>query len=460
MKTQTKTALFILCTFLLLIVLFSGFLFVSISRYSNEVFFKLLEVKALTIAKSNLRSDSKTERSLLIEIRKEAFDDLPNKKEFILPLSDSVNWMEYANQTELPIEFLKEIQDEGFGKLSKKEIAYYGIIYSTDNEQYIVIASAENIIAIQQNEYLRRIFVTAIAVAFVISFFVAIYFSKYIFKPIKSITQKVRQISSENLHLRLESNNKNDELRELTITFNDMLDRIETSFETQNNFISNASHELRTPLTAIIGEADVAMSKIRTAEEYIESLKIIIDEAEKLDSKTKALLFLAQTGFNGKVQKFDKVRIDQLLWDVKETIKKINPLSKVSIDMGLLPENPTKLKVKGNDQLLHLAFTNIINNACKYSDNKPVMVSIGCSDDKVIVVVKDNGIGIPENELKYIYDPFFRGSNTKNYEGYGIGLPLTLNIIRMHSGEMMVSSIQNEGTTVQINLPVGHYSIG
>ena len=80
-------------------------------------------------------------------------------------------------------------------------------------------------------------------------------------------------------------------------------------------------------------------------------------------------------------------------------------------------------------------------------------VSIGASDDYVYIIIKDKGIGIPENEIKYIYDPFFRASNTKNYEGYGIGLPLTRNIIRMHNGKILVTSTESEGTTVQITLP-------
>jgi signal transduction histidine kinase len=116
-----------------------------------------------------------------------------------------------------------------------------------------------------------------------------------------------------------------------------------------------------------------------------------------------------------------------------------------------------KLKVKGNEQLLHLALSNIISNACKYSNNNVVNVSIGASDQNVFVIVKDNGIGIPDNELKYIYDPFFRASNTLKYEGYGIGLPLTRNIIRLHNGEIIVSSIVGQGTTVQINLPIGKF---
>ena len=162
---------------------------------------------------------------------------------------------------------------------------------------------------------------------------------------------------------------------------------------------------------------------------------------------------IAQTGFDGKIQKMDKVRIDQLLWDVIETLRRIDSRNNIYLDISMLPENPKKLKVQGNEQLLHLAVTNIIQNGCKYSNFQQVKVSLGATDTDVYIIVKDNGIGIPEEEMNKIYDPFFRASNTKNYEGYGIGLPLARNIVRMHHGELIVSSHENQGTTVQLRFP-------
>ena len=458
MNTQFKTIVSLLAAFLVFIFLFSGFIYYSIINYSNDSFLKLLEIKALTASKT-LENLGENNLNTLNEIRSEFFDDLPNRKEYIIDLSQEDVIEKATTQYQLPGFFLSEILESGKESFVKNNLFHLGIKTKINDKEFIIIAAAENISGKNQALFLRRVLLSSIVFFFFISLIIAYYYSKYVFKPIKRITDRVKEISSENLHLRLHSQERNEELRELVNTFNDMLDRIETSFETQNNFISNASHELRTPLTAIIGEADVALSKIRSPEEYIETLKVILYEAEKLDAKTKALLFLAQTGFNGKVQKFDKVRIDQLLWDVKETIEKLTPKSRLHIDMELLPDNPVKLKVRGNEQLLHLALSNIISNACKYSGNKVVNISIGASDDKIFIIVKDKGIGIPEEELRYIYDPFFRASNTKNYEGYGIGLPLTQNIIRMHNGEIQVTSILNQGTTVQIMLPIGNYQI-
>lgn len=447
LKKQSRTVLLLLIPFLIVIFLFSVFIYFSVSNYSEKNFFKLLEARAYKVAKERL--DEKITKS-----DPNSPEKLPHEKDFFIPIDNTLNIKEQVQKIGIPASFFESVINDKSSEFVSEKYLYKGIRYQSIAGDYIVITAAENYFEINQADNLIRTLLFAILASLILILYIALYFSKNIFKPISEITEQVKEISSENLHLRLNDSNRSDELNELARTFNNMLDRIETSFETQNNFISNASHELRTPLTAIIGEADVVLTKPRANEEYVETLKIILQEADKLDNKTKALLFLAQTGFNGKVQKFDKVRVDQLLWDVKENLESLNPKSKIYLDMELLPENPMKLKVNGNVQLLHLAFSNIISNGCKYSNFETVTVSIGASDDFVYIVIKDNGIGIPENEIKYIYDPFFRATNTKNFEGYGIGLPLTRNIIRMHKGTLLVTSIENKGTTVQITLPI------
>ncbi|WP_298397206.1 ATP-binding protein [Flavobacterium sp.] len=452
MKTPSRTFLLYLIPFLIVIFLFSLFIYFSVSNYSENYLFKLLEARANKVAKEKFEGE-KIPTKTTFSVNKTA-DKLPHEKDYFIPINSNLNVVTEAKKIGLSEQFFNEVLKEGNSEFITKKYLYKGIKFKSKSGNFIVITVAENYFEINQAKNLINTLLFAILCASILLWYLAYYYSKNIFKPIVAIIEQAKEISSENLYLRLNDQNKNEELNQLSSTFNDMLDRIETSFETQNNFISNASHELRTPLTAIIGEADVTLSKPRSQEDYIDTLKIILQEAEKLDNKTKALLFLAQTGFNGKIQKFEKVRIDQLLWDVKENLESMNSKNKILFDMELLPENPMKLKVNGNIQLLHLAFSNIISNACKYSNFETVTVSIGASDDFVYIITKDSGIGIPDNELKYIYDPFFRASNTKNYEGYGIGLPLTRNIIRMHNGKIMVNSTENQGTVVQITLPV------
>ncbi|SEK38713.1 Signal transduction histidine kinase [Parapedobacter koreensis] len=439
----------LIVAFLAIIMLFSGWVYLSIPGFLHDYYYDVLEIRALAAGKMELDKDERG----LNDLRSVFSEKLMHEQDYFFKIDVAKDYRQEADSLDIPLSFFEAVLSEHNARHQDNQLFYVGIVYSSKQGDYIVISQAQDYFEENFVAYLKKTLVAAIIIAFCVSLFIAVYYSRYIFKPLREITEKVQQISSENLHLRLDSRNSNDEMDELIHTFNDMLNRIETAFETQNNFISNASHELRTPLTAIIGEADVVLSKERTAKEYVESIKIMLEEAEKLDAKTNALLSLAQTGFNGKIQRFERLRIDQLIWDVKNTVEKLNPESNLHIDMSLLPEDPTKLKIRGNEQLLHLALANIIANACKYSNNRKVSVSLGASDDHVVIVVKDRGIGIPPDELKYIYDPFFRASNTKNYAGYGIGLPLTRNIIKMHQGKISVSSLQDGGTTVQLTIP-------
>lgn len=451
---QTKTMLLLMLVFTLVIMCFSGFVYFSIVNFSHQRFYELLKIRATTIVqieKSKAQITAST-NEIITDITQA--EELPSEKDYVFEIPKDSNYKKISKRIQIPDTFFKSIVKNGESNFKDEDDYYIGQTFTANNKNYIAIASAKNAYVVDYLGYLQRTLITCMILALFFSMIFSFYLSKTLFKPILKITHKVKEISTENLHLRLEPQPGNKELNELVETFNGMLNRMETSFETQNHLIGNVSHELRTPLTSIMGEADVALSQKRTEEHYQETLQIILDEAEKLDKKIKALLMIAQTGFDGKIQKMDKVRMDQLLWDVIETATKINAKNNVYLDISMLPDNPKKLKVQGNEQLLHLAMANIVNNACKYSNFQQVKVSLGATDTHVYIIVKDNGIGIPESEFDKIYDPFFRASNTGNFEGYGIGLPLARNIIRIHNGELIINSKENVGTTVQISFPI------
>ena len=451
MKIHNKIIILLVGVFLFYTLIFSVFIYYSISDYAFNDFYKRLEIRAVTTAKIELEHPNDV--TTIVEMNQDYLEKLPNQKTLIFKvLNGELPVSEFPKQ--LPLSFFQDIKNNGSQSYRSETSYYAGIYYITsDKEEYIVVVSAENYFNTHHIKYLRNLMFSTLGYSILLIVVISLIFSRTLIQPLTNIIKGVTEISSENLHLRLKVPDNNDALSKLTLTFNDMLNRLETSFETQKNFISNASHELNTPLTSIIGEADLALSKTRQPEEYITALTNIMEQAEKLDKKTKALLFLAQTGYDGKSQKLEALRIDELILDVKETVGKIKSKAKISLDFNLLPENPEKLKINGNIQLLHLALSNVIMNACKYSDYDLVHVGIGASDNDIFIFVKDTGIGIPANELKFIYDPYFRASNTGRYEGYGIGMPLARNIIKMHKGSIDVSSQEGMGTTVTIKLP-------
>ncbi|UII20149.1 sensor histidine kinase [Fulvivirga ligni] len=452
MKIQNKIIYLLLLIFLSYTLIFSGFIYYSISNYAFTDFYKRLEIRAITTAKYRVENENHT--NVIRELRYEYLEQLPNEKIDLVKLSDLHDFHLDTALSGYESHFIEEIVKDSIAHYNNNKRFYYGTIYeNTDHIKYLVIASAENYFITHHIIYLRNLLITSLIIAFVIIFFISISFSKRIIKPITDIINKVKDISLQSLHLRLEpAGNDGDTISDLTNTFNDMLNRLETSFETQKNFISNASHELNTPLTAIIGRTEVTLSLERTNEEYVQALKTVLCEAEKLERKTNALLYLARTGYNGKIQKESLVRIDQLLMEVKKTAEEMDANNKIIFDFSLLPENPTLLNTQANEQLLHLALSNIVLNGCKYSTDHTVYVAVGVADQRISVIISDHGIGIPEEELQFIYDPYFRASNTGYHEGYGIGLPLARNIIKMHQGDLEVRSELGEGTTVYVQL--------
>lgn len=453
MKTQSKIALLLFFCNLILVLLFGLGVYYFFNKYSFVDFYKRLQTRAIITAKYKLEQDTLNAEAFKT-IREKYFEKLEQEQEYVLEVVDAAALNQAARNYELPLYFLKDVLQKGKSTSNQGNTFYAGIKHQQNNRTHLVVVSAENYFATHHLSFLRNILFGGVFLIVVITILLSIYFARHVFDPIKQIMHKVKQISTENIHLRLEEQDNNNEISALTATFNDLLNRIETAFETQKNFISNASHELSTPLTAIIGEADVALIKERKVEEYQAVLQNILLQAERLDQITKSLLFLAQTGYKGKKIIFEIVRMDEVLWEVKTLIDRMNPQNQVTLDLNLLPEDHKKLKVNGNRQLLQLALANLFNNACKYSHNKPVIVYIASSNDQVIIVIKDQGVGIPEAEMPFIYDPFFRASNTQLFEGYGIGLPLARNIFKLHEGTLTVSSEVNVGTTVQIKLPI------
>lgn len=449
MRIRTKIIGLLGVSFLTLIVLFSITIYWLISNYGFTDFYDRLETRTRLIARINL--DHRGEKHYLEKFKHAYLDRLPNETYKIVGLDT------------LRIELIPDKEERNFiqGVIQKKEVRLkkgslfrYGLLYQLpDGSRYAVETNATNTYFKHYISRLRIILIIGIACSVLVILLISWWLSKRLIRPIQQITNDIRKISSESLHVRLEASLESDELGQLIQTLNGMFDRLETSFETQNNFISNASHELNTPLTTILGEAEIVLSRERTSDEYREVLLKILSEAEKLNQKTQALLSLAQTGFNGKTVQYTQLRLDELVLEAIETVKRLQPEAYVLLDPERLPENPEILEINGNRQLLLLAMSNVILNACKYSDNQLVQIYFEWNSKQVSLVVSDQGIGIPESEMPFIYDPFFRASNTGNYKGYGIGLPLTRNIIRLHRATLHVYSEENKGTVVKMRFP-------
>ncbi|HEY9195516.1 MAG TPA: HAMP domain-containing sensor histidine kinase [Mucilaginibacter sp.] len=451
MKIQNKITLWFLLLAGGILILLNASIFYLVYRFNFDDFYKRLEARVNISAEVHLFPGAKSKATL--EVRNKYLEKLEQEKEYFLNAGP-------ATQIAIPTgsgitgAFMQNILNNGQAHDNHTNTFYAGRLFIKGNNKYIVIVSASNPAGFQELKDLQKILFYGFLIAIVLVYFVGKAFSFYTFQPIRRIINNVKNITANNLHFRLDELNGKDEIAELSITFNDMLNRLETAFETQNNFVSNASHELRTPLTVISSELELALNKPDLNPRQREILSTINAESEKLRQILNSLLALAQSGFDGKRQNWESIRIDELLLTASESVKSINPESNIALDLENLPADESLLYVKGNSNLLRLAINNIITNACKYSGNKMVTVSLSAAHRKVIISISDQGIGIPQTEIQHIFEPFFRASNAHDYEGHGVGLPLTLNIIRLHKGSLGIKSEVGVGTRINVFLPV------
>ena len=299
-----------------------------------------------------------------------------------------------------------------------------------------------------------KIILTFVCLISLLLFFIAGWFySGRALKPISDVVKKVEDISITSLNLRVFEGNGTDEIGRLAKTFNKMLEHLETSFAMQKNFIANASHELRTPLTSINGQLEVLMLKDRSAAEYKVALGSVLDDIKSLIDLSNRLLLIARTSAEGPVNFNNKIRIDEILWQAEEEIKRFHNEYHINISIDNSLTDSDQMIVVGDESLLKIAVSNIIDNACKYSSDHSVDIKLRHIEKFIEVVFDDRGIGISEEDMQKIFEPFYRGTNAHSISGSGIGLPLVNQIIKNHYGSVKLSSQIGKGTSVTVLLP-------
>jgi signal transduction histidine kinase len=326
-----------------------------------------------------------------------------------------------------------------------------GFMYHDNEGDFYIIASAQDASGYSKLVNLRNVLIFSVLGSVLLVLGLGYFFARQVLQPIGDIVREVNQIRASNLHLRVKKRSSRDVIAQLNPTFNQMLERLELSFAMQKSFIANASHELRNPLTAISGEIEVALMKDRNVEEYKQSLQTLQKETDRLGKLTSDLITLAQTGFDEQEVRKSTVRLDELLLEVKQKMESQQPgVCRLHLVMQNLPDIPEKMAVPGNRNLLRIALQNVLENALKFSDQGPVEATFSYHDSGMAIVVKDVGIGIPAEEISYVFQPFYRARNARARQGTGIGLSLTEKIMKLHDGQISLRSDQHKGTEVTL----------
>ncbi|MCB2294189.1 HAMP domain-containing histidine kinase [Clostridium algoriphilum] len=336
---------------------------------------------------------------------------------------------------------------------TNQQLVYVTTKVSLKNNIYFIQFSKN---LIRENLYLG-IFASIISILNILSLIFTLSIgsktSKKMLLPIKNMTKTTQAISINALERRLNVSNSHDELKQLAETFNDMLDRIQNSYEMQNQFVSDASHELRTPIAVIQGYVNMLYRWGKDDKEVLEeSIIAIKSESENMKDLVEKLLFLARSDKNSQKIYKEEFNINILIDDIIKETKLIDASHVITTNIN------EELLIYADKKLLKQAIRIFIDNSIKYT---PIGGSINLNSyvkkKNLILEVIDTGIGIPKDDLPYIFNRFYRcdKSRAKDSGGTGLGLSISKWIIGIHNGSIVVESRLNIGTKIIIGLPIG-----
>jgi heavy metal sensor kinase len=266
--------------------------------------------------------------------------------------------------------------------------------------------------------------------------------------PIDQITSTARRISAEDLSARLNMPVTDDEVGRLIQTFDDMLARLDDSFQRERQFTDDASHELRTPLAAMQAILGMIRQQRRTPEEYELALDDLVEETDRLHTLVETLLQLARDNRQTRLPR-QSVNLSTLLTDVSDSMR---PLAEAR-HLSLVCEIPENLTILGDSDDLIRLFVNLLDNAIKYTEHGAITLRAAKEEKNIVVTVADTGNGIPPEDLSHIFDRFFRMEKSRHASGTGLGLAIAREIVQSHGGVIQADSRMSQGTTFTLRFP-------
>lgn len=276
--------------------------------------------------------------------------------------------------------------------------------------------------------------------------------SKRLLLPVNKMTDTVKKISFHDMNTRLDISGSKDELKDLAKTFNEMLDRMQNSYEMQNRFVSDASHELRTPIAVIQGYANLLDRWGKEDKEVLEeSITAIKSEAENMKDLVEKLLFLARSDKDTQKVEMAEFQINEVIDEVLRETKMIDSKHKI------INEKNEAIKIIGDKNLLKEALRIFMDNSIKYTpEGGSLKLNSYVEYRHIIIEIEDTGMGISKGDLPHVFDRFYRAdkSRTKEAGGTGLGLSIAKWIILKHKGDIEVQSRLGFGTKINISLPI------
>jgi len=330
---------------------------------------------------------------------------------------------------------------------AKVQLQVYNVTNSPGIYNFVIFTQLGNAISAPLYLFRRTLFIV-IPVTLVVSGILWFLLVKYFLNPLGMLVGVTRKITEEDLGKRIEVL-RNDEIGELAASMNLMFDRFKNAFEREKAFTSDASHELRLPLSIIKGEATLALQKEKDKEEYQKLLNTIINETNRMSLMLKRLSFLSRDNDSVPLS-LEKINLTEFIQDITEDVRPLFEDKQIQIRLN----SNDNLIITGEAVLLKELFFNLLDNALKYTaPGGEVAVNISTNADHACIAVKDNGRGISQEHLPYIFNRFYQVHKTG--EGMGLGLAICQRIVELHKGRIEVSSESGKGSIFRVIMPLG-----
>jgi len=343
------------------------------------------------------------------------------------------------NQETLPY----EISYETVGKYRKATQ-----LFQLDDKNLFLVQATTAISLKEENA------LTLISINFIILFFSILGFYFLLSKTLLSVhrvVMSVNEIEAYDYTKRISTQNVPSEIKALVETFNKLLVRHEASFSKISQFSSDASHELKTPLTSIRGELEVGLRRERSISEYQDILTKSLSKIIDIQDLIEGLLFLAKTDKLEIQSSFEEVYVDEIITEAVEDLREMLDSHNINLFISLVP-----LTIQGNYQFLKIVVINLLKNAIIYSDkDKNVEIKVEERDFEFVVFFQDQGVGISQEDLAYVFERLYRVNKPKQkiIAGTGLGLSIVKSILDIHDFTILIESSQDKGTVVKIVIP-------
>ncbi|SEJ48523.1 Signal transduction histidine kinase [Dyadobacter koreensis] len=434
-----------------LLLLFSVFIYQNYESYRESLMHNRLQRRALA---GQLYFQDR------MEFHRSSYLTLPEQHEWIV---DEKNKLLYQSSGTEDYKLTSDL----FAEARKKEVYFQykakpwnslkegvALSFKIDGKNYISVVTAYDLTGRQAIESLMFILITGNVIMLGIVAFAGFWFARRALSPFDGLIGQMNPAVVNDFSFRLSTKSEGDEAAYLASSFNELLSRLQALAMSQEHFVAYASHEIRTPLTVVKGVLETSLAYDQNLEDTKLSLEKALVRLEGAINLANSLLHLAEVEGLQAGQFKEDINIVDTILDTITYFGEKHPGQHIELQLtDNFTENTSAIRILGNPTLLRTVLNNILENASKYSQNKPVTLRVDFDLNLVMIKVIDQGIGIPAAQLEDVFLPMMRAANVGNLPGFGLGLTIAKKIIDMHQGQLTVDSPDGQGTTVCILLP-------